>query len=88
MIFLFGVKCMYEDNLEKLKNQCGRNVFRHKININSPLLPFRTDTRDQTDFSRGFKGILGEFSRVSFNKTLNESFNINESIGDIILNTN
>ena len=79
---------MYEDNLEKLKDQCGRNVFRHKININSPLLPFRGDTRDQTDFNRGFKGILGEFSRVSFNKTLNESFNLNESINDIILNTN
>ena len=79
---------MYEDNLEKLKDQCGRKSFRHKINVNSPLLPFRTDTRDQTNFSRGFKGILGEFSRVSYNKTLNESFSLDESIDDIILNTN
>lgn len=79
---------MYEDNLEKLKDQCGRKSFRHKINVNSPLLPFRTDTRDQTNFSRGFKGILGEFSRVSYNKTLNESFTLDESIDDIILNTN
>jgi len=78
---------MYEDNLEKLKDQCGRNSFKHKINVNSPLLPFRTDTRDQTNFSRGFKGILGEFSRVSYNKTLNESFSLEESINDIISNT-
>ena len=79
---------MYEDNLEKLKNQCGRNTFRHKINVNSPLLPFRTDTRDQTNFSRGFKGIVGEFSRVSLNKTLDENFNLNKSINAITSNTN
>lgn len=79
---------MYEDNLEKLKNRCGINSFKHKINVNSPLLPFRTDTRDQTNFSRGFKGILGEFSRVSYNKTLNENFNLNEYITTIISNTN
>ena len=79
---------MYEDNLEKLKDQCGKKSFRHKINVNSPLLPFRTDTRDQTDFSRGFKGIVGEFSRVSFNKTLDENFNLDESINTIISNTN
>ena len=79
---------MYEDNLEKLKNQCGRNTFRHKINVNSPLLPFRTDTRDQTSFSRGFKGIVGEFSRVSLNKTLDENFNLNKSINAITSNTN
>ena len=79
---------MYEDNLEELKNRYGRKSIRHKINVNSPLLPFRTDTRDQTNFNRGFKGILGEFSRVSFNKTLNESFNLNESINAIFSHAN
>ncbi len=79
---------MYEENLEELKNQCGRKKFRHKINVNSPLLPFKTDTRDQTNFSRGFTGIVGEFSRVSFNKTLDENFNLSKSIDSIISTTN
>ena len=56
---------MYEDNLELLKQRCGVKIFRHFVNINSPILPFRVDSRDQTKFDRGFDGIIGEFARIS-----------------------
>ena len=77
---------MYEDNLEELKKQCGNSkIFYHKININSPILPFITDPRNQTHFDNGFENIMGEFARISSNKSLNKDFSIS-NISNSILN--
>ena len=77
---------MYEDNLEKLKNQCSASkIFYHKININSPILPFITDSRNQTHFDNGFENIIGEFARISSNKSLNKDFSIHNISNNILL---
>ena len=77
---------MYEDNLELLKQRCGIKVFRHYVNINSPILPFRVDSRDQTKFNRGFDGIVGEFARISSDKGWDKNFDLNKIVNNIISN--
>ena len=78
---------MYEDNFEELKNQCNASkIFYHKININSPILPFITDSRNQTHFDNGFESIMGEFARISSNRGLNKDFSINNISNDILVN--
>ena len=78
---------MYEENLEELKKQCGNSKsFYHKININSPILPFITDSRNQTHFDNGFENIMGEFARISSNKSLNKDFSINNVSNNMINN--
>ena len=67
---------MYEENLEELKQKTGTKVFKHYINVNSPILPFRVNRVDQTQFVNGFDGIIGDFSRILFNKKLPDNFNI------------
>jgi len=69
---------MYKENLNELKLMCGASdIFYHKINVNSPILPFITDYRNQTHFDRGFEVIIGEFSRISLNKSFNKDFEFN-----------
>ena len=77
---------MYEGNLELLKERCGFKIFRHFVNINSPILPFRTNSRDQTKFNRGFDGIIGEFARISSGKCWDKNFDLNKIVNDIVLN--
>ena len=77
---------MYEDNLELLKQRCGLKIFRHSVNINSPILPFRVDSRDQTKFDRGFDGIIGEFARISSDKCWDKNFDLNKIVNNIVLN--
>ena len=77
---------MYEENLNELKLMCGNSkIFYHKINVNSPILPFITDYRNQTHFDRGFEPIIGEFSRIYLNKSFNKDFEFN-GISTNILN--
>ena len=77
---------MYEENLEELKKQCSNSkIFYHKININSPILPFITDSRNQTHFDNGFENIMGEFARISSDKSLNKDFSITNISNDILL---
>ena len=76
---------MYKENLNELKLMCGTsNIFYHKINVNSPILPFITDYRNQTHFDRGFEAILGEFSRISLNKTFTKDFEFNRISTNIL----
>ena len=77
---------MYEENLELLKQRCGIKIFKNFVNINSPILPFRTDSRDQTKFDRGFDGIIGEFARISSNKCFDKNFDLNKIVNNIVLN--
>ena len=77
---------MYEDNLEELKQKMGSKIIKHHINVNSAILPFRVDRRDQTQFDNGFNGIVGDFSRVLFNKRLPENFNIENILQNVLLN--
>ncbi len=77
---------MYKDNLELLKQRCGLKIFRHSVNINSPILPFRVDSRDQTKFDRGFDGIMGEFARISSDKCWDKNFDLNKIVNNIVLN--
>ena len=77
---------MYKENLNELKLMCGNSkIFYHKINVNSPILPFITDYRNQTHFDRGFEPIIGEFSRIYLNKSFNKDFEFN-GISTNILN--
>ncbi|WP_298500865.1 DNA phosphorothioation-dependent restriction protein DptG [uncultured Methanobrevibacter sp.] len=77
---------MYEGNLEELKKQCSNSkIFYHKININSPILPFITDSRNQTHFDNGFENIMGEFARISSDKSLNKDFSITNISNDLLL---
>ena len=77
---------MYEENFEELKKQCSNSkIFYHKININSPILPFITDSRNQTHFDNGFDSIMGEFARISSKKSLNKDFSITNVSNDILL---
>ncbi len=76
---------MYENNLELLKQRCGFKIFKHFVNINSPILPFRVNSRDQTKFSRGFDGILGEFARISSDKGWDNHFDLNKIVNNIVL---
>ena len=77
---------MYKDNLELLKQRCGLKIFRHFVNINSPILPFRVDSRDQTKFDRGFDGIIGEFARISSGKGWDKNFDLSKIVNNIVLN--
>ena len=77
---------MYEDNLEELKQKTGSKVFKHYINVNSPILPFRVNRIDQTQFDNGFNHIVGDFSRVLFNKKLPDKFNIENILQNVLLN--
>ena len=78
---------MYEENLEELKKQCTNSkIFYHKININSPILPFITDSRNQSHFDNGFENIVGEFARISSNKNLNKDYSINNISNNVLLN--
>ena len=77
---------MYEENLELLKQRCGFKIFKHFVNINSPILPFRVNSRDQTKFNRGFDGIIGEFARISSDKKWDKNFDLNKIVNNIILN--
>ena len=77
---------MYEENLEELKQKTGSKIIKHHINVNSAILPFRIDRRDQTQFDNGFKGIVGDFSRVLFNKRLPDKFNIENILQNVLLN--
>ena len=77
---------MYEENLEKLKQKTGSKVFKHYINVNSPILPFRVNRVDQTQFTNGFDGIIGDFSRILFNKKLPDEFNIENILQNVFLN--
>ena len=77
---------MYEDNLELLKQRCGFKIFKHFVNINSPILPFRLNSRDQTKFDRGFDGIIGEFARISSEKCWDKNFDLNLIVNNIVLN--
>ena len=77
---------MYEENLKKLKQKTGSKVFVHYINVNSPLLPFRVNRVDQTQFGNGFEGIIGDFSRLLFNKKLPDEFHIENILQNVLLN--
>ena len=78
---------MYEKNLEELKKQCTNSkIFYHKININSPILPFITDSRNQSHFDNGFENIVGEFARISSNMNLNKDYSINNISDNVLLN--
>ncbi len=79
---------MYENNLESLKKQCGLNSFRHIININSHILPFKTDSRSQTKFNNGFESIMGDLARISSDKDWDGNFNIDNLVNQIITNEN
>ena len=77
---------MYENNIELLKQRCGFKSFKHFVNINSPILPFRVDSRDQTKFNRGFDGIIGEFARITSDKCWDKNFDLNKIVNEIVLN--
>ena len=77
---------MYENNLENLKKQCGVKSFRHIININSHILPFKTDSRSQTKFNNGFESIMGDFARISSDKDWDEDFSIDNLVSQILAN--
>ena len=76
---------MYENNLEELKQKTGSKVFKHYINVNSPILPFRVNRIDQTQFSNGFDSIVGDFSRILFNKKIPDKFNIENILQNVFL---
>ena len=77
---------MYEENLEELKQKTGSKVFKHYINVNSPILPFRVNRIDQTQFNNGFDSIIGDFSRILFDKKLPNKFNIDYIFQNVFLN--
>ena len=77
---------MYEENLEELKQKTGSKVFKHYINVNSPILPFRVNRIDQTQFNNGFDSIIGDFSRILFDKKLPNKFNIDYILQNVFLN--
>ena len=79
---------MYEENLEELKQKTGSKVFKHYINVNSPILPFRVNRIDQTQFDNGFDGIIGDFSRILFDKKLPDTFNIGSILQNVFINSN
>ena len=78
---------MYAENLEELKQKTGSKVFKHYINVNSPILPFRVNRVDQTQFDNGFDGIIGDFSRILYNKKLPDNFNIDNILQNVLLNS-
>ena len=85
-VIMYEKNLIHHENLNELKLLCGNSkIFYHKINVNSPILPFITDYRNQTHFDRGFESILGEFSRIYLNKSFNKDFKF-DTISKNILN--
>ena len=85
-VMMYEKNLIHHENLNELKLLCGNSeIFYHKINVNSPILPFITDYRNQTHFDRGFESILGEFFRIYLNKSFNMDFKF-DAISKNILN--
>ena len=65
----------YNANTGKLK---------HNINKNSPLLPFKSREPERVVFDSGFYNILGEFSRILLDKTIERDIELDSIITNVI----
>lgn len=75
-------------NYEILLNQMNFNIedkkVTHNYNKNTPMLPFKTREPERVVFENGFYNILGEFTRLSLDKTWVDGLDINQIIQGIV----
>ena len=78
----------FSNNYKELLNQMNYNAntgkLKHNINKNSPLLPFKSREPERVVFDSGFYNILGEFSRILLDKTMERDIELDSIITNVI----
>lgn len=73
-----------QDNLQKLREslsiKSGKQGLKHTINKKSSFLPFSTRGTERAKFRKGFKGVVGGFTRYISSKKLENNLDIEELI--------
>ena len=59
----------YEILLNQMNFDRENKKVTHNYNKNTPMLPFKTREPERVVFENGFYNILGEFTRLSLDKT-------------------
>lgn len=67
------------------QESAGKFRLKHNTGKKVKLLPYNTTEKVATEDLKQFSGILGEFSRLLLNQKINEDFNAENVVEDIIL---
>ena len=74
----------YKELLQQMNFNVNTGKLKHNINKNSPLLPFKSREPERVVFDSGFYNILGEFSRILLNKSMERDIELNSIITNVI----
>ena len=74
----------YDNLLAQMNFHADTGKLKHNINKNSPLLPFKSREPERVVFDSGFYNILGEFSRILLDKTMDSEIKLDKIISNVI----
>ncbi|MGG0176416.1 DNA phosphorothioation-dependent restriction protein DptG [Gottfriedia acidiceleris] len=77
----------FNQNAIQLRNYLGvkpeKKGLTHNINKFAPFFPFPTRNPERAKFARGFEGVVGEFSRLLSNQSINDKLDLDEVVNKI-----
>lgn len=77
----------FNQNATQLRSYLGvkpqKKGLTHNINKFAPFFPFPTRNPERARFARGFEGVVGEFTRLVSQQSLNEKLNLDDTVNSI-----